>query len=68
MSTVNQERTTTWKEVIVSWKRVVVGKRAVEFWHCEMEEFVELGEKFGLEGAELLAFVEKHIQVEKRET
>ena len=30
-----------------------------------MEKFVELGEKFGLEGAELLAFVEKRIQEEK---
>ena len=32
-----------------------------------MEKFVELGEKFGLEGAELLAFVEKRIQEEKEE-
>ena len=37
----------------------------MEFWRCEMEKFVELGEKFGLEGAKLLAFVEKRRKEEK---
>ena len=32
-----------------------------------MEKFVQLGEKFGLEGAALLAFVEKHIEEEREE-
>ena len=39
----------------------------MEFWRCEMENFVELGEKLGLEGAKLLAFVEKCIQEEKED-
>ena len=38
-----------------------------------MEKFIQLGKKFGLEGAELLAFVErqqelKHLEEETRET
>ena len=32
-----------------------------------MEKFIQLGEKFGLEGAELLAFVEKRIEEERQE-
>ena len=31
LSTVNQERITTWKEVAVLWKQVVASERAVEF-------------------------------------
>ena len=32
-----------------------------------MEKFIQLGETFGLEGAELLAFVEKRIEEEREE-
>ena len=39
----------------------------MKFWRCKMEKFVELGEKFGLEGAELLAFVEKCREEEEGE-
>ena len=31
MSTENQERIATWKEVAVLWKQVLVSERAVEF-------------------------------------
>ena len=51
-----------------------MSNRAVEFWRCEMEKFIQLGEKFGLEGEKLLEFVreqqekeEKRIQEEKEE-
>ena len=33
----------------------------------DMEKFIELGKTFGLEGAELLAFVEKHREEEREE-
>ena len=32
-----------------------------------MEKFIQLGEKFGLEGAELLAFVEKRVEEQREE-
>ena len=32
-----------------------------------MEKFIQLGEQFGLEGAELLAFVENRVEEEREE-
>ena len=32
-----------------------------------MEKFIQLGEKLGLEGAELLAFIEKRVEEEREE-
>ena len=38
----------------------------MEFWRCEMKKFIQVGEKFGLEGEKLLEFVCE--QEEKGET
>ena len=34
---------------------------------CDMKKFIELGKTFGLEGAELLSFVEKRREEEREE-
>ena len=39
----------------------------MKFQRCEMEKFVQLGEKFGLEGEKLLEFVEKQQALEREE-
>ena len=69
LSSVNQERIATWKEVSVLRKQVVASERAVEFKRCEMEKFIQLGEKFGLEGEKLLEFVceQQELEREKRQ-
>ena len=36
----------------------------MEFYHCEMEKFIPLREKFGLEGKRLLEFVREQQELE----
>ena len=36
----------------------------MKFQRCEMEKFVQLGEKFGLEGEKLLEFVREQQKLE----
>ena len=46
---------------------VILSVRAVEFYRCEMEKFIQLGDKFGLEGETLLAFVHEQQELEREE-
>ena len=45
----------------------IASERALEFLRREMEKFIQLGEKFGLEGEKLLEFVREQQELEREE-